>query len=179
MDFGTVDICWDPQPMRDGLQDRLSLTHLWTKQKENNMHKRTQDLWKPILCGIVLLGCIFSQPTMSGAFDISIQASPSTLNIQSMGEVVTVHTSIAYSSVIGGSVTLNGIPISWWKADNQGNFVAKFEMGEVKALADTGDLQVPGENMLTLIGQTKDGATFTGETTITVIDVQPVGGGKR
>jgi len=76
-------------------------------------------------------------------------------------------------------VTLNNLPISWWKADNQGNFVAKFVMSEVKALADTGDLQVPGENELTLVGTTTDGATFTGTQTITVINIQPSGSGGK
>jgi len=118
-------------------------------------------------------------PAPSHGFDISIQVSPSTLNIQSSGEVVTIHTSIAYSSVVGASVTLNNLPISWWKADNQGNFVAKFVMGEVKALADTGDLQVPGENEITLVGTTTDGATFTGTQTITVINIYPTGSGKK
>ncbi|KPK45984.1 MAG: hypothetical protein AMK74_01815 [Nitrospira bacterium SM23_35] len=118
-------------------------------------------------------------PTPSHGFDITIQVSPSTLNIQSCGEVVTIHTSIAYSSVVGASVTLNNLPISWWKADNQGNFVAKFVMSEVKALADTGDLEVPGENELTLVGTTTDGATFTGTQTITVINVQPSGSGRK
>jgi hypothetical protein len=114
-------------------------------------------------------------PTPSHAFEITIQVSPNTLNIQSLGEVVTVHTSIAFSSVDGGTVTLNDIEISWWKADNQGNFVAKFLMSEVKALADAGALQVPGENTLTLVGSTKDGAVFTGTQTITVINVKPTG----
>ena len=90
-----------------------------------------------------------------------------------------MHTGIAFSSVEGGSVTLNGVEISWWKADNQGNFVAKFEMSEVKALADSGDLQVPGENELTLVGYTTDGAEFSGAQTITVIDVIPSGAGGK
>lgn len=52
-------------------------------------------------------------PSTSRAFDISIQVSPSTLNLQkSFGEVVTIHTNIAFSSIVGGSVTLNDIPIS-------------------------------------------------------------------
>lgn len=118
-------------------------------------------------------------PAPSHGFEITIQVAPSTLNIQSCGEVVTIHTSIAYSSVVGASVTLNDLPISWWKADNQGNFVAKFVMTEVKALAETGGLQVPGENELTVVGTTTDGATFTGTQTITVIDVQPAGSGRK
>jgi len=111
--------------------------------------------------------------------EIVIQVSPATLNIQSAGQVVTVHTSIAYGQVVGGTVTLNDIPISWWKADNQGNFVAKFLMSEVKALVDTGELECPGENTLTLTGITTDGAPFTGTETITVIDIVPSGSGGK
>jgi len=111
--------------------------------------------------------------------EIVIQVSPATLNIQSAGQVVTVHTSIAYGQVVGGTVTLNDIPISWWKADNQGNFVAKFLMSEVKALVDTGDLKCPDENELTLTGITADNEAFTGTTMITVIDVKPSGSGGK
>jgi len=128
---------------------------------------------------IVLSVAFFQAPAPSHGFEITIQVSPSTLNIQSMGEVVTVHTNIAYNSVSGGTVTLNDIPISWWKADNQGNFVAKFLMSEVKALADTGGLAVPGENELTLIGWTTEGTEFFGVQTITVINVQPAGSGGK
>jgi hypothetical protein len=129
---------------------------------------------------MVLGFMMLNVPATSHGLEITIQVSPATLNIQSAGEVVTVHTSIAYSSVEGASVTLNGIEISWWKSDNQGNFVAKFVMAEVKALAKTGDLTVPGENVLTLIGTTtSEGATFTGTTNITVIDVVPAGDSKK
>jgi len=128
---------------------------------------------------IVLSIAFFQAPTRSHGFDITIEVAPSTLNIQSQGQVVTVHTGIAYSSVVGGTVTLNDIPISWWKADNQGNFVAKFLMSEVKALADSGALEVPGENELALVGSTTDGAEFTGAQTITVINVQPSGSGGK
>jgi len=83
-----------------------------------------------------------------------------------------VHTSIGYSSVVGGSVSLNGIDIEWWKADNQGNFAAKFLMSEIKALAVARILEVPGENKLTLVGMTTEGVTFTGTQTITIINVK-------
>ena len=130
----------------------------------------------PLVCCLALALVFFQAPAKCHGFEISIDVAPSTLNIQSQGEVVTVHTSIAFSSVVGGTVTLNDIPISWWKADNQGNFVAKFLMSEVKALADSGGLSVPGENTLTLVGSTTDGPEFTGSQTITVINVQPAGG---
>jgi len=127
---------------------------------------------------LISVGLFFS-PQLSYCFEITIDVAPSTLNIQSQGQVVTVHTSIAFNSVVGGTVTLNDIEISWWKADNQGNFVAKFEMSEVKALADSGDLVVPGENEVTLIGYTTEGTEFTGSQIITVIDVEPAGAGGK
>ncbi len=143
------------------------------------MSRKMRTLSVCALFCVALPITFFHAPAPSYGFDITIQVSPSTLNIQSLGEVVTVHTSIAYSSVVGGTVTLNDLPISWWKADNQGNFVAKFEMSEVKALAAAGNLQVPGENELTLVGTTTDGAEFTGAQTITVINVTPSGSGRK
>lgn len=134
---------------------------------------------------LCIFSCVFlsiafiHSPTPSYGFEITIQVSPGTLNIESQGQVVTVHTSIAFSSVAGGSVILNEIPISWWKADNQGNFVAKFLMNEVKALADTGKLDVPGENELTLHGETIEGTMFSGTQAITVINILPSGSGGK
>jgi hypothetical protein len=87
----------------------------------------------------------FQVPTVSHGFDISIEVAPSTLNIQSLGKVVTVHTGIAYSSVDGGAVALNGVGIDWWKAGNQGNFAAKFVMTEINDLAENEQLELPGE----------------------------------
>jgi hypothetical protein len=147
--------------------------------KEDIMSRRMMSFCIGLFSFAVLSIFTILAPAPSHGFDITIQVAPSTLNIQSCGEVVTVHTNIAYSSVVGVSVTLNNLPISWWKADNQGNFVAKFVMSEVKALADTGDLEVPGENELTLVGETTDGADFTGTQTITVINVQPSGSGRK
>jgi hypothetical protein len=143
------------------------------------MSRKLQRIGLVVFIFAVLSIVVFQTSTPSYGFDITIQVSPSTLNIQSLGEVVTIHTNIAYSSVVGGTVTLNNLPINWWKADNQGNFVAKFVMSEVKALADAGALQVPGENELTLVGYTPDGAEFTGTQTIMVINVLPSGPGRK
>ena len=126
-----------------------------------------------------LLVLSFQTPSECRAFDIAIDVAPNTLNIQSEGNVVTVHTGIAFSAVDHDNVYLNGIEINSWKADNRGNFVAKFLMGEVKALADSRDLAVPGENELTLVGYTTDGAEFTGSDMITVINIEPVGAGGK
>jgi hypothetical protein len=143
------------------------------------MSKKVRSCGLAIIFCIVLSIALLQAPNLSYAFDITIDVAPKTLNIQSQSQVATVHTGIAFSSVDAGSVTMNGIPIDWWKADNQGNFVAKFLMSEVKALADAGKLAVPGENMLTLIGYTNDDAEFTGSQSITVIDVLPTGSGGK
>ena len=141
--------------------------------------RKIKRSYLPIIFVMALLVMSLNTPTESDGFEIAIDVAPNTLNIASQGQVVTVHTSIAFSYVVGGTVSLNEIEISWWKADNQGNFVAKFEMSEVKALADSGDLVVPGENELTLVGYTTDGAEFTGSQVITVIDVDPTGAGGK
>jgi ABC-type sulfate transport system permease component len=105
---------------------------------------------------------------------ITIQVSPNVLNLQSGGTVVTVHTDIAYGAVAAASVTINGVPISWWKSDNQGNFVAKFNIEDIKSLP----LNIGQLNTLTLLGTTKTGTTFTGSYDVMVINVIPSGGGK-
>ena len=139
----------------------------------------TKKSYLPLICVIGLLLVFLKIPTECYGFEIAIDVAPNTLNIQSEGQVVTVHTSIAYGSVDHDNVFLNGIEISSWKADNRGNFVAKFLMSEVKALADSGDLTVPGENELTLVGYTTEGTEFTGSQVITVIDIEPAGAGGK
>jgi hypothetical protein len=105
------------------------------------------------------------------AFETEIDIAPKVLNIQSKGEVVTVHTEIPYSDVAASSVLLNGVAIDWWKVDNQGNFVAKFVMNEIKDLP----LAIGGYNTLTLLGVTTWGEAFFGEQDIKIIDVAPKG----
>jgi hypothetical protein len=120
------------------------------------------------LLGVAL--CVVLLGSICLGFEIMIDVSPKTLNIQSEGEVVTVHTDISYWAVDVYSVYLNGVYISSWKADNRGNFVAKFEMDVIKKLPE---LHIGDYNTLTLTGATKDGEAFTGSTDIMVIDVQP------
>jgi hypothetical protein len=84
--------------------------------------------------------------------------------------VVTVRTDIAYWAVEVSSVYLNGVAIASWKADNRGNFVAKFSMDEVKSLDG---LVIDGYNTLTLVGLTFDDVAFSGEQDVMVIDVTP------
>ena len=120
------------------------------------------------ICGVLLLLIstgAYSQTT------IEIQVSPNVLNLQNNGEVVTVHTDLAYSTVDAETVSMNGIVINSWKADDQGNFVAKFLMSEIVGLP----LNIGDYNELTLTGVTYSGETFTGTDQILVINVIPQG----
>jgi hypothetical protein len=138
--------------------------------------RKAKTFCLPVLCCMALALVLFQVPAKCYAFEIGIEVAPNTLNIQSQSQVVTVHTTIKFSSVAAESVYLNEIQINSWKADSRGYFVAKFLMEEVKALAETGVLDVPGENELILIGYDINGAEFTGYQTITVINVEPAGG---
>jgi len=124
----------------------------------------------------VALLTVLAAGTFCLGFDIEIDVAPETLNIQSQGVVVTVHTDIAYGAVDAYSVYLNGVYIKSWKADNRGNFVAKFWMDEIKALDG---LTIDNYNVLKLVGDTKDGVAFSGEAEIMVIDVEPEGKAKN
>ena len=135
------------------------------------------------LACLAVFGCValslmlLHVPAECFGSEITIDVAPNVLNIESEGQVVTVHTDIAYWEVYVYSVFLNGVAISSWKADNRGNFVAKFLMDEIKSLdgliidGDDGD----GYNTLTLIGATKEGDSFLGTQDIKVIDVIPQG----
>jgi len=70
----------------------------------------------------------------SDGFTIVIDVAPNVLNLQNKGQVVTVHTNVAYYLVSGASVDLNGVEINYWKSDSRGQFVAKFVMDDVKDL---------------------------------------------
>jgi hypothetical protein len=128
--------------------------------------------------GCVALSLMLLQvPAECFGFEITIDVAPNVLNIQSEGQAVTVHTNIDYGDVDVHSVFLNGVDISSWKADNRGNFVAKFLMDDIKTLdglITDGD-NVDGHNTLTLVGVTKDGEAFVGTEEIKVIDIVPQG----
>jgi hypothetical protein len=127
-----------------------------------------------VVWGMALSLILIQVPTLCFGEDITIDidVAPNVLNIQSQGEVVTVHTDIAYWAVDVSAVFLNGVLISSWKADNRGNFVAKFLMEDIKTLDG---LVIGGYNTLQLVGATKDGVAFLGEQDIKVIDVIPQG----
>lgn len=123
-------------------------------------------------CCVLLLAGLLLSPAISYSEDIEIDVAPNVLNIQSSGTVVTVHTDIAYWTVVGSTVLLNDVEIQSWKADNRGNFVAKFSMDAIKAL----DGLIIGEyNEFTMVGVDTDGDAFSGTQEIRIIDVLPAG----
>jgi len=124
---------------------------------------------KNILTGLIILCTFLVVVSTSNAYEIMIDVSPNVLNLQSSGTVVTVHTNMDYNTVIASSVFLNGVPISFYKSDDRGYFVAKFVMDEVKNLP----LIIGELNTLLLLGATDDGLSFTGTQDIKVISVMP------
>lgn len=110
-------------------------------------------------------------PAASDAFEIEIDVSPKVLNLSSNGQVVTVHTNIEYTLVDVSSLYLDGVPISSWKSDDCGYFVAKFMMDDIKSLP----LSIGEANVVKLVGLTTNGLAFWGEQTIQVIQNLPKG----
>lgn len=127
-----------------------------------------------LISGCVLAAtlCLLLYPSTALAFDIEIDVAPNVLNIQSGSVVVTVHADIAYSTVVGSTVFLNGVEINHWKSDAQGNFVAKFLSDEIKRLDG---LIIDDYNTLVLTGYDTDNQAFIGTQDIQVIDIIPQG----
>lgn len=126
------------------------------------------------LAGLLMLpvlsaGCSPSaSPTAPAAsvVEIDIDVSPNVLNIASQGEVVTVHTDLPFGEVAGSTVSLNGVAISSWKADDRGQFVAKFLMAAVKDVP----LQIGAFNTIRLEGKTTDQRSFRGTQDVLVVN---------
>jgi hypothetical protein len=129
---------------------------------------RTSKTGIAVVCYVLLTIGLLLSPASAYSFETDIRVAPNVLNLQSEGTVVTVHTDIRFSAVEGSTVSLNGVEISSWKADNRGNFVAKFLMDEVK---DLEELDIGEYNTLTITGYTYDGEYFVGVQDIIVIDV--------
>lgn len=134
--------------------------------------KKAKTLCLPVLFFMAFSLVLFQMPAQCQAFEILIDVSPNVLNIQSKSTVVTVHTDIAYNLVVGATVYLNGVAIDWWKADDRGNFVAKFVSDEIKTLEG---LIIGGYNTLVLSGYTTGGEAFVGTQDIMVKDNIPAG----
>ena len=106
-------------------------------------------------------------PAISSAGEITVDIAPETINLLSHGTVVTVHTDVPFWTVDVYSVYLNGVAISAWKADDRGNFVAKFLMDDVKLIDG---LVIEDINILQFVALTKDKEEIWGEAEVMVID---------
>ena len=105
---------------------------------------------------------LLSMNAFAADIEITTKVSPNTIVLASQGTLVTIHTNIAYSSVDTASLTLNGIPVAWTKADDRGQLVAKFNQSDVK------NIVAPPSAELELSGYTKTGESFSGSDTIVV-----------
>ncbi len=132
--------------------------------------QRQRSMW--MLVGLFVSGVLaMAVSAENGIIPVAIDVSPNVLNLASKGQVVTVHTDLPYSSVIGSSVALNGIGIDRWKSDDCGNFVAKFAMADIEGLG----LKVGEYNTLTLTGYLVNEMPFAGSQDILVVDNVPAG----
>ncbi len=121
-------------------------------------------LWALGAVAIALAFAAASVPAASSEdLAIDIQVAPATLLINaSQGGSVTVHTNIAFTSVMKGSVALNGISASATFADLTGCLVAKVPEAAVKRVVS------PPTATLTLTGLTTGGAAFSGSAVVAV-----------
>ena len=135
--------------------------------------KKAKTLCLPVVCCMALALVFFQAPAecYGDEIVIVIDVAPNVINIQSKSVVVTVHTDIAYNAVVGSSVFLNGVEIDHYKADDRGNFVAKFLSDLVKDVMNIDEEY----NTLVLTGLTEDNDTFIGEQEIKVVNNVPQG----
>lgn len=110
-------------------------------------------------------GDSWSEDRSDNGLELSIKASPSTINLGSLsdGDWLTVHTDIGYGSVDTATLALNGIPLAFAFADSRGNLVAKFSLAVLK------EIVAPPSAVLTLTGSTATGAPLEGSDVVSVL----------
>ena len=97
--------------------------------------KNVRSVRRLTLWALGLAIVTLAAPTIcAGGDEITIEIAPATLNLQSNGKVVTVHTNIIYNDIEVAAVFLAGVGIYSWKADDRGYFVAKFLMDDIKEI---------------------------------------------
>ena len=131
--------------------------------------KNAPSVGRHIIWALGLAIVMLAAPAAWSAEEITIEIAPSTLNIQSNGKVVTVHTDIAYSHIDVYTVYLEGVAINSWKADDRGNFVAKFLIDEIKGISG---LVINDYNTLKFVALTTyaEPVSVWGEADVMVID---------
>ncbi|MHC4324418.1 MAG: InlB B-repeat-containing protein, partial [Planctomycetota bacterium] len=118
------------------------------------------------LLTIVLCACTMLFASEASGLDVSIDVSPSTLNLGSSGTPITCTVTLPkpYVSADVVSVTLEGVsPYS--STGGGGTLTCKFDRETFEAMLG---LFAPGRVELTLIGQFTDGVIFDGTDTILV-----------
>ena len=136
--------------------------------------KKSPLVGRHTLWALGLAIVMLAAPAAWSAEEITIEIAPSTLNIQSNGKVVTVHTDIAYSDVEVFSVFLEGVHINSSKADDRGYFVAKFLIDEIKGIPG---LNIGDYNLLQFVAATTSGVPVLGEAYVMVINSDSGTGG--
>lgn len=82
----------------------------------------------------------------------AMMVSPSVI-VPAKVDTLTVHTNIALSAVVPGTIALDGVAATGVFADSLGHFVAKFAIADLNL--------TPGPAILTLTGAFKDGGDFS------------------
>ena len=157
-----------------GEEERWPIEMKWGDKRVQQQGATTTDLEGGMMRSVVSMSlfaflavCLVVGACYAETMEINIIVQPKTIVIASESEWLTVHTDIALSAVDTGSVMINDIPISWWKADARGNFVAKFDIDVIKA-----SVTAP-EAVFVLTGLTNAGVAFTGTDTVPVNDAEP------
>jgi hypothetical protein len=119
----------------------------------------------PKVAGLLLAAVLATAGATAG--EITIRIAPATLNLQSGGVVVTVHTDVPYGEIDVASVYLAGVAIDSWKADDRGYFVAKFLSDDVKTIDG---LLLNQLNTLTFVALTIYNEPVWGAAEVMVID---------
>ncbi|HNS20557.1 MAG TPA: hypothetical protein PKH24_08655 [Sedimentisphaerales bacterium] len=107
-----------------------------------------------VLCAVLcvgLAGIAIANSAVDGD-EPAMMVSPSVIVLAKVS-IITVHTNIALSAVVPGTIALDGVEATGVFADSLGHLVAKF------AIADL-DL-APGQVTLTLTGDFKSGEDFS------------------
>ena len=116
------------------------------------------------LASLVAPGVLFADdaPTV-----IDIQIAPSTINLGYEGKSVTVHADLAYAVASKFDWELNGVASYFTFADDCGDLVAKFHVGEIAKVVELGDVT------MTLTGEDGSVVIYEGTDDVRVIDQTP------
>ena len=143
------------------------------------MKRRTSAGILLIVIAMLFIGVVAEGS--SELMEIHIDVAPKTLNLESNGNGVTVHTNITYNSVDCSTVTLgvegSDINIRSCYPDLCGDLVVKVDREDVVDAIEYPNFS-PTKATFTLNGNTTDTISFTGTDTIDIIDVAQSGSKK-